>query len=85
MSKCRVTVHDHDPISRIIEGEGFLYRQVRIMSGTLVMVGLRLAGRRQVQQALLSPHCRHLAGPTLPGSFLTLEHVEYNQEDIAVK
>ena len=71
-------------LSFVMEGEGFLYKQVRIMSGTLLLVGLQLAKPTRVLEALQSPYCRQLAGPTLPARYLALEHVEYCPVHLAV-
>lgn len=60
----------------VFNGDGFLYNMVRIMSGTLVEVGL---GRRSVESVLrpFETLDRADAGETLPACGLTLEEVEY--------
>ena len=60
----------------VYRGNGFLYNMVRIMTGTLVQVGLGKAEPRSIKQILNSGN-RALAGPTMPPEGLCLEHVEY--------
>lgn len=57
-------------------GDGFLYNMVRILTGTLIEVGL---GRRTAQSvtALLDTDRRQRAGYTAPAKGLTLVSVEY--------
>lgn len=59
-----------------VEGDSFLYNQVRIMVGTLVEIGRGHwpAGRAA---AILRARDRSLAGPTAPAHGLTLEWVRY--------
>ena len=62
------------------EAESFLYNQVRIITGTLVAIGL---GRMQPAQAkrALDEGIRRLAGPTMPPQGLTLMEVLYDGEE----
>lgn len=62
------------------EAESFLYNQIRIMTGTLVEVGLHKMQPAQIRQAL-STGIRALAGPTMPAEGLTLVEVCYSQEE----
>eukprot|EP00966_Prymnesium_polylepis_P049681 1149897-Prymnesium_polylepis.1 len=80
----------------VVEGDGFLYKQVRIMAGTLVMVGMGLAPPETVLVALSSEKVveggegsgtpqselrrRGVVGPTLPPERLCLEHIEYERD-----
>ena len=75
----------------VISGDGFLYRMVRIIAGSLVTVGMELAPPDTVSIALaaeLGPDAtpkselrrRGVVGPTLPPEQLCLEHVEYDTE-----
>ncbi len=57
-------------------GNGFLYNMVRIMTGTIVEVGLSRMQPEQVRQALETKD-RQLAGPTAPAQGLCLMEVEY--------
>ncbi|MCL2335869.1 MAG: tRNA pseudouridine(38-40) synthase TruA [Firmicutes bacterium] len=60
----------------VFRGSGFLYNMVRIISGTLVRVGMGKAEPDMVSRALAS-RLRIAAGPTLPPHGLCLEAVEY--------
>ena len=77
----------------IVEGDGFLYKMVRLIAGTLVGVGMGLVPPEAVVEALGAPHAgsesseapdelrrRGVVGPTLPPLPLTLEHVEYETD-----
>ena len=66
-------------VSITCEGDGFLYKMVRIIAGTLLKVSMRLAETSVVTDMIKSCH-RSLAGPPLPARYLTLEHVEYDLE-----
>ncbi len=57
-------------------GDGFLYNMVRILTGTLLEVGL---GQRQPEAmaAILASRDRAQAGPTAPSKGLTLWEVRY--------
>jgi tRNA pseudouridine38-40 synthase len=59
-----------------VEADGFLYRMVRNMVGTLVEVG---RGRRPADEmaSLLEARDRRLAGPTAPSLGLFLDRVSY--------
>ncbi len=60
-----------------IEGEGFLYKQVRNMMGTLIEIG---RGHWPVEKApeILAARDRQAAGPTAPGRGLCLQWVRYD-------
>ncbi len=62
-----------------VTGDGFLYNMVRIMTGTLIEVGL---GKRLPQEipALLAAKERKLAGATVPPQGLCLWSVEYEKK-----
>ncbi|MCD8018614.1 MAG: tRNA pseudouridine(38-40) synthase TruA [Clostridiales bacterium] len=59
-----------------VEGEGFLYNMVRIISGTLFKVGLHAWAPEYVQD-ILAGCDRTLAGETLPAKGLFLKQIEY--------
>lgn len=63
-------------VNIVFYGNGFLYNMVRIMTGTLIEVGL---GRVEPQRVndILSGMDRSLAGPTAPPNGLILYDVEY--------
>ena len=70
----------------VIEGDGFLRYMVRIIAGTLLMVGMGLVPPETVAAALSFDgdksqlRRRGVVGPTLPPERLCLEHIEYEQE-----
>ena len=63
-------------LSLTFRGDGFLYHMVRILTGTLLEVGL---GKRPQEDmtAILSAKDRSAAGPTAPAQGLVLVEVEY--------
>ena len=65
-----------DEIRIDVEGDGFLYKQVRNMVGTLVNVG---RGRWEPERvaAILEGRDRANAGPTAPAHGLCLQWVRY--------
>lgn len=71
-----------DEILFIFSGNGFLYKQVRNMVGTLVKIG---AGKWPVTRVseILTAQNRDLAGPTAPAHGLCLMEVRYDDEENA--
>ena len=74
----------------VVEGDGFLYKQVRIIAGTLLMVGMAHAPPETVAAALARAAAdepksdlrrRGVVGPILPPELLTLEHIEYGEAE----
>jgi len=65
-----------DLIEIRITGEGFLYKMVRNIVGTLVEAG-RGRLKPEAIKAVLKSRDRRKAGPTAPACGLTLLHVEY--------
>ena len=61
------------------EGSGFLYRMVRLMTGTLIRVGKGKLEADQVEAALLGLN-PSAVGPTVPAHGLCLENVFYEHE-----
>jgi pseudouridylate synthase I len=59
-----------------IAGNGFLYNMVRIIVGTLILVGQNKIGYEDVKKIIESKD-RRLAGPTAPAHGLCLEEVYY--------
>jgi len=59
-----------------VEGDGFLYNQVRNMIGTLIEIGRGHWPVSRVRE-ILDARDRTLAGPTAPACGLTLEWVRY--------
>lgn len=96
--RCSLQVIDHEAhvgvsgpsIDVVVEGDGFLRYMVRIIAGTLLMVGMGLAPPETVLAALDDCDAEHgeksgrrrrgIVGPTLPPERLCLEHVEYDQD-----
>ena len=73
--KTSIEVHD-DRIYIELTGSGFLYNMVRIISGTLVDVGLGKIKPNDIPEIILSGD-RQKAGKTLPPQGLYLLKVEY--------
>ena len=81
--RCAVT-HDEPFYTLSIEGDGFLYNMVRIVTGTLVAVGTGKLAPGRVKQALES--CvRTAAGATAPPDGLYLHRVTYDEKDFSKK
>ena len=57
-------------------GDGFLYNMVRILTGTLLEVGLGLRDAEDIPR-ILDARDRSLAGPTAPAAGLTLWELRY--------
>mmetsp|Transcript_13335 Transcript_13335/g.15440 ORF Transcript_13335/g.15440 Transcript_13335/m.15440 type:complete len:233 (+) Transcript_13335:445-1143(+) len=66
----------NDVISIVVIGDGFLYNMVRIMTGTLCLVGREIIKAEHIPMIMASRDRRH-AGPTAWANGLCLEHVEY--------
>ena len=66
-----------DEIHFLYHGNGFLYHMIRILTGTLIEVGL---GKRQVEdmESILAAKSRECSGELLPGKGLTLVEVQYD-------
>jgi tRNA pseudouridine38-40 synthase len=73
-------VRDNDEILFIFSGNGFLYKQVRNMVGTLVKIG---AGKWPIERIseILTAKNRDLAGPTAPAHGLCLMAVRYETDE----
>jgi tRNA pseudouridine38-40 synthase len=67
---------DGDMITITISGNGFLYNMVRIITGTLLEVGLGRYHPSCVKE-ILDKKDRQFAGPTAPAHGLTLLKIEY--------
>lgn len=70
-------VWDGDKLTIRFHGNGFLYNMVRILTGTLIEVGL---GRIRPQEMDAIFRGERRAGYTAPPHGLTLEHVDYDGE-----
>jgi len=72
-----VTIGRKGPLLSItVSGEGFLWKMVRSIAGTLVAVGRGKLAPEDVR-GILESRRRELAGETLPAKGLTLVRVEY--------
>ena len=71
---------DGDYVYLTFESEGFLYNQVRAITGTLLEIG---SGRRPVDDTLtiLRSLSRRRAGENAPAHGLCLRRVLYDDED----
>lgn len=68
---------EKDLITVEIEANGFLYNMVRIIAGTLLMVGIGKIEPSEIPDIIRSKD-RKRAGPTLPANGLFLEKVIYD-------
>lgn len=73
-------IKEGEMIRILFTGDGFLYHMVRILTGTLLMVG---QGKMEVSQIerILESRDRELAGPTAPAQGLKLVDVVYEKKD----
>ena len=69
-------LREGDELRLYFTGDGILYNMVRILTGTLLEVGLGLR-RPEDMSAILASRDRSQAGPTAPAKGLTLWAVEY--------
>ncbi len=72
---CQVSEPDEE-LHVAVTGDGFLYKMVRNIVGTLIEIG-RGRWRPDRIDEILQSRDRGLAGPTAPASGLCLVHVEY--------
>ena len=72
-----IKITSNNGIIRIcFHGNGFLYNMVRILSGTLIEIGLGKMSPGYIIE-ILAQKDRALAGPTVSGNALFLDKVEY--------
>ena len=76
VTACRVEPHEGDELHVVIEGDGFLWNMVRIITGTLVEVGRGLWEPDRIDEVLATAD-RRFAGPTAPPQGLCLEEIFY--------
>lgn len=75
---CNVTEAQKPDLLRIIySGDGFLYHMVRILTGTLIEVGMHLRSSEEIPEILESKK-REMAGSLVPARGLTLMEVRYS-------
>ncbi len=75
---CDVTKDESDMITIHIEGNGFLYNMVRIITGTLIEVGNGRIPPEKMKE-ILEAKDRSKAGPTAPPEGLMLVEIQYNE------
>ena len=73
---CDVQKKTDGLVTLTVTGGGFLYNMVRIITGTVLYVGLGKINAADINKIILSKD-RKMAGKTMPPQGLTLEHVEY--------
>lgn len=66
-----------------VKGKGFLYNMVRIMAGTLAMIG-RGKGSPEDIQAMIEARNRSAAGPTAPANGLCLMKYEFPDKEVVI-
>lgn len=72
-----IDIRDEDGEVRIeINGNGFLLNMVRIITGSLIDVGLGVIRSKEIER-ILEAKDRKLAGLKVPGRGLTLKEIEY--------
>ena len=74
--KLEILEKENNRIYIEVTGNGFLYNMVRIISGTLVEVGLGKIKQEEIREIIDSKD-RSRAGKTLPAHGLFLLNVEY--------
>ena len=73
-----IEVEENDGIIEItVNGSGFLYNMVRIISGTLLDIGLGIVDEGVINRVFETKD-RQKAGTTLPAQGLKLKEVFYN-------
>ncbi len=73
---CNVEKSQDDVITIRVTGTGFLYNMVRIIAGTLILVGIGEMKPEQIPE-ILNQMQRSAAGPTAPAQGLTMIGIQY--------
>lgn len=73
---CNVEKSQDDVITIRVTGTGFLYNMVRIIAGTLILVGVGEMKPEQIPE-ILNQMQRSAAGPTAPAQGLTMIGIQY--------
>ena len=73
---CNVVKTQDDVITIRVTGTGFLYNMVRIIAGTLILVGVGDLEPEQIPE-ILDQMQRSAAGPTAPAQGLTMIGIQY--------
>lgn len=75
----RIDIYRHGEEVRFdVEGDGFLYKQVRNMVGSLIEVGRGLWQPERVRDDLAACNRQQVGGPTAPARGLCLQWVRYD-------
>lgn len=74
-------IREGEIITLRYKGNGFLYNMVRIISGTLIKVGLGMIEPERVKEVIESEE-RVIGGPNAPACGLTLINIEYDYDGI---
>ena len=69
-------ITDGNLLTIVYEGDGFLYHMIRILTGTLIEIGLHKRSMESLEM-ILKTGDRSLAGPTVEGKGLFLTKVTY--------
>lgn len=67
-----------------VTGSGFLYNMVRIITGTLILVGVGQIPPEKMQE-IIGAHDRGAAGPTAIAKGLVLKKIEYPENENCMK
>lgn len=73
---CNVEKSQDDVVTIRVTGTGFLYNMVRIIAGTLILVGIGDLKPEQIPE-ILKQMKRSAAGPTAPAQGLTMIGIQY--------
>lgn len=73
---CNVEKSQDDVVTIRVTGTGFLYNMVRIIAGTLILVGIGDLKPEQIPE-ILKQRKRSAAGPTAPAQGLTMIGIQY--------
>lgn len=73
---CTVEKSEDDIVTIRVTGTGFLYNMVRIIAGTLILVGIGDLKPEQIPE-ILKQKQRSAAGPTAPAQGLTMIGIQY--------
>lgn len=76
--ECQPQIQSHQSWSIRVTGDGFLRQMVRILSGTLIEIGLGKRSPDSIQD-ILDKKCRTAAGITAPACGLFLEKIFYKE------
>jgi len=72
----RIILNDIEHFKFYFTGDGFLYNQVRIMVGTLILVGLNKIKPYEIKK-IIEAKARNKAGSVMPAEGLSLVRIKY--------